>query len=180
MQDVRQDGSFNSNEIAYGLTFRLDDLPEENFYSLSLILRWGGFGTIDINGSNKILLEENTSFINIRSDNPIVDNTFDNYRNELLFRDISFSGQQYEIKVYGIFDLVSPIYTRLFDEGVVLNEEAYDKEGNIIREAGDTTGMSTLHLVLRNVTEEYYNYNFTRDLQASVENNPFAQPGAGV
>ena len=174
IQDVRQEGFFSSNEIAYGLTFRLDDLPEENFYSISLLLRWEGFGAID--GSSKILLEENVSFINIRSDDPVIDNAFDNYRNELLFKDISFNGQQYQIKTYGVFDLGSLIYTRLFDEGVILNEEAYDREGNVIREAGDTTGMSTLHLVLRNTTEEYYNYNFTRDLQASVENNPFAQP----
>ncbi|MGB3780156.1 MAG: DUF4249 family protein [Tunicatimonas sp.] len=176
VQDVRQEGFFSSNEIAYGLTFRLDDLPEENFYSISLLLRWEGFGAIDIDGSSKILLEENVSFINIRSDDPVIDNAFDNYRNELLFKDVSFNGQQYQIKAYGVFDLGSLIYTRLFDEGVILNEEAYDREGNVIREAGDTTGMSTLHLVLRNTTEEYYNYNFTRDLQASVENNPFAQP----
>ena len=33
-----------------------------------------------------------------------------------------------------------------------------------------------MSVVLRTTTEEYYNYHYTRDLQASVESNPFAQP----
>ena len=106
----------------------------------------------------------------------MVDNAFNNYRDELLFKDVSFNGQQYEMKVYGVFKLDDAKYTRLFDEGFVLQESAYDRRGNIVRQVGDTVGVNTLHLVLRNVTEEYYNYNFTRDLQASVESNPFAQP----
>ena len=173
--DVRQDGSFNSNEVAYGLTLRLDDPPEENFYSLSLLIRRNDFGTTGIN-NDLLLIEEGISFVDIRSDDPVADNAFDNYRDELLFKDVSFNGDQYEIKVYGVFKTDDLLYTRIFDEGFVLQENAYDRRGNIVRQIGDTVGVNTLHVVLRNTTQEYYSYNFTRDLQASVENNPFAQP----
>ena len=174
--DVRQEGQFVNNQIAYGLTLHLDDPPQENFYSLSLILRFEDFGTIDINGNNMLLIEDNDLLVSIQSDDPVVDNAFSSYRDELLFKDVSFNGQQYEMKVYGAFETDDPRYFQLFDEGFALNEEAYDKEGNIVRQAGDTTGVNTLHAILRNTTEEYYNYNYTRDLQVSVENNPFAQP----
>ena len=144
MQDVRQNGSFTSNEIAYGLTFRMDDPPEENFYSLSLIIRAGNFGSTDGNGDGNaglLVLEEDVSFVDIRSDDPVVDNAFDNYRDELLFKDVSFNGQQYEMKVYGVFKLDDAKYTRLFDEGFVLQENAYDRQGNIVRQIGDTVGV---------------------------------------
>lgn len=174
--DVRQDPSLSSNKVAYGLTLRLDDPPENNFYSLSLILRYEQFGAIDINGNDSLLLKETDLLVSIQSDNPVVDNVFGNYRDELLFRDVSFNGQQYEMKIYGAFEVDDPRYLQLFGEGAALNENAYDKEGNIVRQAGDIVGLNTLNVILRNTTEEYYNYNYTRDLQASVENNPFAQP----
>ena len=80
------------------------------------------------------------------------------------------------MKAYGIFETGDPRYFQLFDKGSPLNEEAYDRSGNIVRQAGDTAGINTFHAILRNTTEEYYDYNYTRDLQISVENNPFAQP----
>ena len=174
--DVRQDGQLNSNEVAYGLTLRLNDPPTENFYSLSLILRFEEFGTIDINGNNMLLIEDNDLLVSIQSDDPVVDNAFGGYRDELLFKDVSFNGQQYEMKIYGAFETDDPRYYQLFDEGFALNEEAYDRNGNIVRQAGDIAGINTLHAILRNTAGEYYDYNYTRDLQVSVENNPFAQP----
>ena len=174
--DVRQEGEFVDDQIAYGFILRLNDPPTENFYSLSLIIRFEEFGAIGINGNNKLLIEDNDLLVRIQSDDPVVANAFDNYRDELLFKDVSFNGQQYEMKVYAIFETGDPRYFQLFDKGFPLNEEAYDRSGNIVLQAGDTAGINTFHAILRNTTEEYYNYNYTRDLQASVENNPFAQP----
>ena len=69
------------------------------------------------------------------------------------------------------------VFERLFKDPFVLKiENAYNQQGDIIRVPGDTFGVHTLHVLLRTTTEEYYNYNYTRDLQASVESNPFAQP----
>ncbi len=174
--DVRQEGQFVDDQIAYGFTLRLNDPPTENFYSLSLIIRFEDFGTIGINGNNMLLIENNDLLVRIQSDDPVVVNTYDNYRDELLFKDVSFNGQQYEMKAYGIFETGDPRYFQLFDKGSPLNEEAYDRSGNIVRQAGDTAGINTFHAILRNTTEEYYDYNYTRDLQISVESNPFAQP----
>ncbi len=174
--DVRQDDQLDTTEVAYGLTLRLDDPPEDNFYSLSLIIRWDGFGTVDVDGNGELLLKEEVEPMLIRSDDPIIDNTFDSYRGELLFKDGSFNGQQYALKTYVLFRLNSEIYTRVFNEGFVLEMNAYGSEGNIIRQAGDTVGIHTIYAILRTTTEAYYNYTYTRDLQALVESNPFAQP----
>ena len=175
--DVRQGDSSDDSDISYAVTILLDDPPEENFYSLSIIFRYDIFFGIDVNNDSIIELgiEEWEGRGNIQSDNPIVDNVFDRYRSELLFKDVSFNGQQYELKTYLRFEEGS-ILTAFFNNAFVLEENAYDSKGNIIRQPGDTAGIFTLYAVLRTTTEEYYQYNFTSDLQASVESNPFAQP----
>lgn len=177
--DVRQGSSSQeSDEVSYALTIRLDDPPEENFYSLSVIFYYDVFLGVDADQDGNFLelgIEEEEGRGDIQSDNPVVDNVFDSYRSELLFKDISFNGQEYELKTYLRFRKGS-ILTSFFNEAFVLEENAYDSQGNLIRRPGDTAGLLTLYAVLRTTTEEYYNYNFTSDLQASVENNPFAQP----
>ena len=71
--DVRQEGQFVNDQIAYGFTLRLKDPPTENFYSLSLIIRFEEFGTIAINGNNKLLIkEDNDLLVRIQSDDPVV------------------------------------------------------------------------------------------------------------
>ena len=57
-----------------------------------------------------------------------------------------------------------------------LGEEVYDLQGNVVFGADESFPSYELFALLRTTTEEYYNYHYTRDLQASVENNPFAQP----
>lgn len=175
--DVRQDAGLPDDNVAYAVTIRLDDPPEENFYSLSILLRWEGLGTVVVNDRAELWIENEASTPYIRSDDPIIDNPFDSYRTELLFKDVSFSGQTYELKFYMSFDKGNGIYDDLFKEPLVLvGGNAYDRQGNVIRVPGDTFNIHTLYAVLRTTTEDYYNYNYTRDLQASVENNPFAQP----
>ena len=59
--DVRQDNELEDRDIAYAVTIRLDDPPEKNFYSLSLIIRAGSFGSTDGNGDGSaglLVLEE--------------------------------------------------------------------------------------------------------------------------
>lgn len=166
------------NRVAYGLTIQFQDPPEENFYSVSAELRWEKFGNAVINDTvigAALSIERFLPFL--RSDDPIVDNPFDNYREELLFKDISFNGETYELKLYIIFDKDNSIYTDLFNKPLVLQDETiYDFQGNVFLVPGDTFGVNTLHVLLRSVTEEYYEYGHTRDLQASIESNPFAQP----
>lgn len=166
------------NRIAYGLTIQFQDPPEENFYSVSAEVRWERIGNAIVNDSiigAALSIERSPAYI--RSNNPIVDNPFDNYREELLFKDISFNGETYELKLYMIFEVWDGIFNNLFAEPKILQgENIYDFQGNVFLVPGDTFGVNTLHVLLRTVTEEYYEYNYTRDLQASVENNPFAQP----
>ncbi len=174
--DVRLDEDFADDGIAYGLTLLLNDPPEENFYSLSVILRSEVFVPLVKDDVSLLSIEENVWFIDVQSDDPIVDNPFNRYRDELLFKDVSFNGQQYELKIYGILELGDARIIRFFSGGSPINEDAYDREGNLVRQAGEIAGIGTLQVVLRNTTEAYYEYNFTRDLQASIEDNPFAQP----
>ena len=174
--DVRQDSNLADRDIAYAVTIRLDDPPEKNFYSLSLFVQWDGLGTIDVNNNLEIELQEGMTDVYLRSENPIVDDPFDTYRRELIFRDVSFNGQQYELKTYMVFKPYDAIYSRIFNEGFVLEQNAYDRKRNIVRQPGDTIGVHRLYALLRTTTKEYYDYLYTRDLQASVENNPFAQP----
>ena len=174
--DVRQDSDLADRDIAYAVTIRLDDPPEENFYSLSLFIQWDGLGTIDVDDNLEIELQEGMTDVYLRSDNPIVDDPFNTYRRELIFRDVSFNGQQYELKTYMFFKPYDAIYSRIFNEGFVLEQNAYDRKRNIVRQPGDTIGVHRLYALLRTTTKEYYDYLYTRDLQASVENNPFAQP----
>ena len=174
--DVRQDNDLEDRDIAYAVTIRLDDPPEENFYSLSLFIQWDGLSTIDVDDNLEIELQEGMTDVYLRSENPIVDDPFYTYRRELIFKDVSFNGQQYELKTYMIFKPYDAIYSRIFNKGFVLEQNAYDRERNIVRQPGDTIGVHRLYALLRTTTKEYYDYLYTRDLQASVENNPFAQP----
>ena len=79
-----------------------------------------------------------------------------------------------------VFKPYDAIYSRIFNEGFVLEQNAYDRKRNVVRQPGETIGVQRLYALLRTTTKEYYDYLYTRDLQASVENNPFAQPVAGV
>ena len=67
--DVRQDAGIDDGDVAYAVTIRLDDPPEENFYSLSILLRWEGLGTVMVNDSAKLLIDDIVSSPWIRSDN---------------------------------------------------------------------------------------------------------------
>ena len=168
--DVREGDGIGSENIAYAVTIRLDDPPEENFYSVSVQVNY--YGITGPTATN-FTFYPRSSVQSIISDDPIVDNPFDRYRDELLFNDVSFNGGPYEIKMYVPFG-EGRFTSLIFNKFTVL-------EGDTIRgpegllQPGDVVENS-LSVVLRTTTEEYYNYNYTRDLQASVENNPFAQP----
>ncbi|WKN43986.1 DUF4249 domain-containing protein [Tunicatimonas pelagia] len=167
--DQRTEANISNNAVAYGLTIQFEDPPEENFYSLSVLLQYDGFF-----GTEELLLEERSSFSDIRSDDPIVAQVFDQYRDEIIFTDASFNGQSYTLKLYLLESSI--LSSGLSFPPFILTEPAYDTQGNIVRDIGELAGLTTLRILLRTTTEEYYQYNYTRDLQASVENNPFAQP----
>ena len=166
---------FSDGTYDYAVTIRLDDPLEENFYSVSLIVRYDGFYSDDIDkdGEYEVWLEEFTLWLPIQSEDPIVSNPFNRARVELFFKDVSFNGKQYELTAYISSGLPN---LNFYLEGNVLQENAYDREGNVIRYPGDTVSKQTFYAILRTTTEEYYQYAVTQDLQAWVENNPFAQP----
>ena len=182
--DIRESSGPSGNSVLYGVTVQIDDPPERNFYSLSFFVRRNGLIYLDINGDNQEELVASPPLfftpVVAQSDDPVVNNIFDGSRDELLFSDESFNGNQYALKLY----MAEPIQVSggttavdLFTERVTFGEAIYDAEGNILLEPGEPFGPGfTAFALLRTVTEEYYTYNYTRDLQASVENNPFAQP----
>ena len=172
------------NRLAYGVTIRFDDPPEENFYSLSLIVRdnFVFLEDIDNDGEQELVVRRN-EFIQeagLQSDDPLVDNPFDRYVTELLFEDVRFNGQEYELKLYmeqaiGVSGGLT--FPRLIARDFyVLGEEVYDLQGNVVFGADESFPLYELFALLRTTTKEYYDYTYTRDLQASVESNPFAQP----
>ena len=166
--------SFSDVPYNYAITVRFDDPPGENFYSISLLERFVGYFSDDIDndGDYEVWLQEAAYWLTIQSDNPVVNNPFERSRVELFFKDASFNGEQYEITAY----LGSNINRNFYLRGSVLEEDGLDRDGNVIRFAGDTVSKITYYVVLRTLTEEYYQYSVTQDLQAFVENNPFAQP----
>lgn len=177
--DIRQESYEENDAIAYGITLQFDDPPEENFYSLSVLFNTDLFLGSDANGDGKVLelgIVERTEFSSIKSDDPIVVQVFDRYRDEIIFSDASFNGQSYTLKLYLLVPDGTVLGDRLFALPIVLEEVAYDTQGDTLRDIGELAGISSLQILLRTTTEEYYDYFYTRDLQASVENNPFAQP----
>lgn len=176
--DERPGSGISSNAIAYGITLQFKDPPERNFYSISTNIHWEKWGNAVIDDTIVGAALSIESFLTyIHSDDPIVINPLNNYREELLFEDISFNGEMYELKLYMSFNKDNGLYADLFSKPLILQGETiYDFQGKVFLVPGDTFGVNTLHVLLRTVTEEYYDYFYTRDLQASVENNPFAQP----
>ena len=166
--------------IAYGVTIVMDDPVEDNFYDLFFILRWF-HGAVPFQvgqDENGIKFEERLTYQQIGSDDPVVDNSnqFDYYKIKILFKDTHFNGGQYNIKVYLLVQLGRLLDNTLFDPPTVLDKVAHDVTNDIIYQPGDTIDRFRLYTILRTTTEEYYKYNYTRDLQASTEDNPFAQP----
>lgn len=183
--DTRQDTTIPADEVAYGVTVALDDPPEENFYSLSIIAREILVDERDFDQDDNpeyVVISRAERFVGLQSDDPIVDNPFQGSRSELLFKDVSFNGQQYVLKLY-MNQVLSTSNYRYLDLFVPFGPwafpydyDVYDEEGNFLYPKGSPAYSYRLYVVLRTVTEDYYQYNYTRDLQASVENNPFAQP----
>lgn len=173
-----------SNSFAYGVTIRFKDPPEENYYSLSLIIRdtFVFLRDIDNDGEQELVVRRNefTQESGLQSDDPVTDNPFNRYASELLLKDVGFNGQEYELKLYmeqGVGTSGGLTFPRLIARDFYdLREEVYDLQGNVVFSSEETFPSHELFALLRTTTEEYYNYNYTRDLQASVENNPFAQP----
>jgi hypothetical protein len=183
--DTRKDSESIVGGVLYGVTVRIDDPEEKNFYSLSFFTRINGLGYWDINGDNQEELVASPprlfNYISAQSDDPIVVDIFNRTQVELLFSDESFNGNQYVLKLYmdEPINLDSEFRTAidLFTKRYRYEEAIYDREGNVIREPGEPFEPEfTAFALLRTTTEEYYNYHYTRDLQASVESNPFAQP----
>lgn len=185
--DVRQETDIYSTNTLYGVTITLDDPPEENYYSLSIMYRLSGIiRERDINGDGKpeyfIGKSNQGSGVNIQSDDPVIDNPFGGGLGELYFKDVSFNGQEYALKLYmsQAFRVTNARYLDSFVPFKPLTTpyafDVYDEEGNLIYPKGSIIYPYQLSVVLRTVTEEYYQYIYTRDLQASVEDNPFAQP----
>lgn len=181
--DVREVPN-SENRLAYGVIIRFDDPPEENFYSLSFIVRDNLVFLEDIDNDGEqeliVLRREFLREAGLQSDDPLVDNPFNRYISELLFKDVRFNGQEYELKLYmeqfiGVSD-GSSNFLKFVTDFYVLNEEVYDLQGNVVFGADESFPSYEVFALLRTTTEEYYNYTRTRDLQASVESNPFAQP----
>ena len=80
--DVREVPN-SENRLAYGVTIRFDDPPEENFYSLSFIVRNTNIVSlrdIDNDGEEELVIIGRDRFIQeagLQSDDPLVDNPFD-------------------------------------------------------------------------------------------------------
>ena len=172
-------------DVAYGVTIRLDDPPEENFYSLVIATRreFVVGRDIDNNGvPDPVLREFTRSEASMRSDDPVVDNPSDDYVSELLFKDVNFNGQEYALKLYmrqTTSATQNPTYPALFARDFYQlgeDEYVYDLDGKIVYKPGDSFPTDFMYALLRTVTEEYYQYNYTRKLQSFVRNNPFAQP----
>ena len=183
--DVRQKTNFSSTETSYGVTITLDDPPEENYYSLSIMYRVGNIRERDINGDGKpeyFIRKSQETRVSIQSDDPVVDNPLGGGLGELYFKDVSFNGQEYALKLYmsQAFGVTNARYLDSFVPFKPLTTpytfDVYDEEGNLIYPKGSVIYPYQLYVVLRTVTEEYYQYIYTRDLQVSVEDNPFAQP----
>lgn len=183
--DVRTDAYTPAGRVTYGVTVALDDPPEENYYSLSILFTDAPVGERDIDRDGNpeyVTVDFYRGFVGIQSDDPIVDNPFLGSRAELLFKDVSFNGRQYVLKLYmtQAFGLTNGRYLDSFIPFGPFSSpyayDVYDEVGNLLYLKGSIGYRYRLYAVLRAVTEEYYNYNYTRDLQASVENNPFAQP----
>lgn len=170
----------NEDIIAYGVTIVMDDPPEDNFYDLFFIIRWfhSAVPFQVSQGENGIKFEERLTYQQIGSDDPVVDNSnqFDCYKIKILFRDTHFNGGQYNIKVYLLVQLGRLLDNTLLDPPTILDKVAHNVTNDIIYQPGDTIDRFRLYTILRTTTEEYYQYNYTRDLQASTDNNPFAQP----
>ena len=164
------------DRIAYALIIQFKDHPTASFYSVSAELRFKAFGLTTLNDSTVGTVRNIRSLSSVFTIDPVVDNPFDNYRDELLFKDVSFNGKTYELKLYVAFEDNSA-YTNLFTSPLLLQDETlFDEQGNVAFVPGDTIDLSSMHVLLRTVSNAYYEYGFTRDLQASVEDNPFAQP----
>ena len=180
--DIREIPNSTSDRVAYGVTIRLDDPPEENFYSLIIATRTEFIVGRDIDNDgilDPVLREFASSEAGMRSDDPVVDNPSDDYVSELLFKDVNFNGQAYELKLYmqqtsGIQNATYPsLFARDFYD---LGENVYNPDGKIIYKPGDTFPTNFMYALLRTTTEEYYQHNYTRKLQSFVRSNPFAQP----
>ncbi|MGB3780157.1 MAG: DUF4249 domain-containing protein [Tunicatimonas sp.] len=166
--------------IAYGVTIVMDDPVEDNFYDLFFIIRWFlSSGSFQVGqDENGIKFEERLTYQQIGSDDPVMDNSnrFDYYKIKILFKDTRLNGGQYKIKVYLLVQRGRLLDGALFNPPTVLDRVAHDVTNNIIYQPRDTVDRFRLYTILRTTTKEYYDYFYTRDLQASVENNPFAQP----
>ena len=174
-----------SRRSVYEVTIHLDDPPEENFYSISLFSTASRLRDADINHDGELeRVLETRYFLNpafIRLHDPATANPFYHYGRELLLSDASFNGQEHTLTV----DMIqttgtdNPLsYVFLFKPLLLgVQENVYDRQGNVVLVPGDFLDLAfSLHVILRTTTEEYYKYNYTRDLQASTEDNPFAQP----
>ena len=171
-------------DVAYGVTIRLDDPPEENFYSLVIATRTEFIVARDIDNDGipePVLGEFARSEARMRSDDPVVDNPSDDYVSELLFKDVNFNGQAYALKLYmqqtiSVQNATYPSwFARNFYE-LREGEYVYDPNGELIYGPGDAFPTNSMYALLRTTTEEYYQHNYTRKLQSFVRNNPFAQP----
>ncbi|MBD0257163.1 MAG: DUF4249 domain-containing protein, partial [Cytophagales bacterium] len=176
--DVRNDPAANGR-AAYGVSIRFADPPETNFYSLSLTFRVNRIGgRANDRGEIEDFVDETVLVGGIQSQDPIIEQVFDRYSAELLFKDVSFNGQEYELKVYSRqATAVQGInYLDLFTKEIPIVDTLYNRQRDKVFLPGTSVFQYTMYAVLRTTTEEYYRYHYTRDLQASVDDNPFAQP----
>lgn len=138
---------FNSGS-RFKVTFQ-DPQGEENFYSIALY----SYNYITQYNETTDSLEVIDSVLisnYLYSDDPIIED-FDDYstNNGLLFKDVAFEGKEYEIS----FIL----------EGFCCSDFP-------------SFSSDTFVVVLNNVSEAFYLYNITADLQDHVQGDPFAEP----
>ena len=181
---VAEYNDVNTNRIVYGVTVRIDDPPGVNFYGLSFFVIQNLISYFDVTGDGQpeLVAQPPQPFggPTIRSDDPIVVRFFNRSASELRFSDRSFDGTTYALKIY----MRDPVNfgqdqnsINAFTSPVAFNEPLFDTQGNIIRAPGEPyASYFTLYALLRTTSAAYYDYYYTGELQASVENNAFAQP----
>jgi hypothetical protein len=186
--DIRSVVVDNIPRVAYGMKVRFADPPAQNFYSISvqiklqLVLYSSSFSSRK--GRDTFIIEELSSLLTIQSDNPIVDNPLNRYRSELLFKDISFNGRDYELKFYMLSERPQndrvPFLDQFTKPGFLgsgtFPDTIFTRQGEVAYLPYSTFKSHSLSVILRSTTQEYYRYLYTRDLQGAVNNNPFAQP----
>lgn len=133
------------------VSFKLTDNPDEaNYYEVRLIVerteRWWHYG----NGSGDTTEQTFISEAYIESDDPAVSNDNDLYYGSLIFKDVLFNGKEFTVQFKSRAYRMNSFY--------------------------GTSEVNKYFISLRTLSEDYYLYRTTSELQDYTSGDPFAQP----